>query len=266
MKTLFVILALVAGMDLATLAQTKKQPLAMEYPTSLVREEQTVVVDGVTEIWRLEWAAAPAQHCEPTEESLTCPCMGFAYGETGDLSLVRLRDGVEVDRLKLNSLFTESDKPVVQRWPADYDKDFEGSKTEGFPAEATQRASVQLMHLADYDHDGRETEFYLQTEAVPCGKSTGVIVGLSKSNSRLHAFGTASNPDKALYLQKREWEALRDASGPVEVMDWRCGDHAAGTETKLRLHWTSRGIDGAWREFSCDDHDHPGHLTKQRPL
>jgi len=30
-------------------------------------------------------------------------------------------------------------------------------------------------------------------------------------------------------MQKEEWEALRDATGPIEVLDWLCGDHLLAT-------------------------------------
>ena len=58
--------------------------LSSEYPSSLVREEQTVSVDGVDETWRLQWATTPKPMCGADERdgSLTCPCMGFAYGES----------------------------------------------------------------------------------------------------------------------------------------------------------------------------------------
>jgi hypothetical protein len=52
-------------------------------------------------------------------------------------------------------------------------------------------------------------------------------------------------------MQKREWEALRDAAGPVDVLDWACADHGADTETRLRLRWTDEGIIGVRREYSC---------------
>ena len=54
-----------------------------EYPSPTIREESQVVVNSVTETWRLEWAEPPKPYCEPSEGSLTCPCTGFAYGESG---------------------------------------------------------------------------------------------------------------------------------------------------------------------------------------
>lgn len=91
---------------LTALGQQAKPVRVAEYPSALVREEQTVVVDGLSETWRLQWAVAPKRACEPSEDSLTCPCIGFANGETGDLSLVRLRNGRQFDRLHLTPFFT----------------------------------------------------------------------------------------------------------------------------------------------------------------
>ena len=64
------------------------------------------------------------------------------------------------------------------------------------------------MEFIDYDHDGRRSEFYLKTDTLPCGKSVGVVVGVSRSNQKLHIFGTVSKPTQHLLLQKGIWEAL----------------------------------------------------------
>ncbi len=230
-----------------------------------VREEQTIAVDGARETWRLEWAAPPEPYCEPSDASLTCPCTGFAYGEAGDLFLLRLRDGRETERLHLTPFFTEDPgKAVIQRWPADFDRDFKNAEREDFPSLVRQRPVVRVMRLGDYDHDGRATEFYLQTEALPCGKSFGVVIGVSKLNPRLHVFGAASNPGAPLYMQKRGWEALRRATGPVDILDWQCEDHAAGAETRLRIHWTAKGIEGVRRRYTCPPE--PRRPISQEPL
>jgi len=51
------------------------------------------------------------------------------------------------------------------------------------------------MNFADYDHDGQATEFFLQTESLPCGKRAGIVVGLSRINEHLHGFGSFRNPN-----------------------------------------------------------------------
>jgi hypothetical protein len=126
---------------------------------------------------------------------------------------------------------------------------------------------VRLVHFGDYDHDGAATEFYLQTEALPCGKSSGVVVGISTSDPHLHVFGTATTPKKALYMQKREWDAVREAKAePVQVIDWQCYDHAAETQTELKLNWMAKGIDGVQLEYTCPEKGQARGLVRQVPL
>lgn len=196
------------------------------------------------------------------------PLYGLRIWRGGDLNLIRIRNGVEFDRLSITQFFEqfggETRVAVVQRWEPDIQNDFEASSREDFPAVVAKRKVVQVMHLADYDGGG--SEFYLQTQTEPCGKSVGILVGISKGNPRLHAFGKASNPKSPLYLQKREWEALRDGTGPVEVVDWQCGDHASDKQTTLTLRWTATGVDGTRREFACTDDDKPGRLIHEEPL
>ncbi len=268
MRTALSTFALAFIAAVSAFAQLGRQKLS-EYPAPSIREEQIVTVNGATETWRLQWSAAPKPHCgaDEADVALTCPCMGFAYGESGDLYLVRVRNGNEVERLRLTSLFGEFPAAVVQRWAADYERDFGSVGRDDFMATVSKRNVVQVMILADYDHDGKATEFYLQTEAAPCGKSLGVVIGVSTNNQRLHVFGTASRPNKPLYLQKREWDAIRRASSsPVHVVDWSCGDHASPTQTELELRWSAQGIDGVRREYDCSSRDKRGTLIKQQPL
>jgi hypothetical protein len=102
----------------------------------------------------------------------------------------------------------------------------------------------------DYDHTGWNNEFYLQSGAVAC-HTEGFVVGVSKANRRLHALGTAESPETPLYMGSGEWLALLRASGPIEVVDWMCGEHGSETETTARLAWTASGITGSWRHYTC---------------
>jgi hypothetical protein len=256
------------ALTLVGFGQQADGTLSSEYPAAGVREERKINVDGFIETWQLKWASGPKSFCGARDFSMaiTCPCTGFAYGETGDLLLLRLRDEIEVDRLHLTPFFTEgSGKAVLQRWPF-FDNDLKGSHRADFLVTVRERAAVQVMRFGDYDHDGRSQEFYLQTEALPCGKSTGIVVGLSPANPRLHVFGTESNPSKPVYMQKREWEALRDGLGPVDILDWACGDHGADTETRLRLRWTNEGISGVRREYTCPDDHKSRRIIREGPL
>jgi hypothetical protein len=63
----------------------------------------------------------------------------------------------------------------------------------------------------------------------------------------------------------RQWEALRESSGPIEILDWPCGDHGASTETRLRLNWTAQGIEGTRREFACTPDHKAGDLLSEEP-
>src|SRR5581483_6565558 len=58
-----------------------------EYPTPSIREQQELIINGVSEQWRLEWKGQTKPYCGANEAStaITCPCKGFAYGESGDL-------------------------------------------------------------------------------------------------------------------------------------------------------------------------------------
>src|SRR5207248_219360 len=154
--------------------------------------------------------------CEPSDASLTCPCTGFAFGEGGDLDLVRLRQGVEHDRLHLTPFFAQvfpADglQAIVQRWAPHEDDGKTAYSDDAFAEKVARRPNVQVIHFADYDHDGQANEFFLQTGTEPCGKRTGIVVGLSRRNRRLHALGTIHNPDKSLSMRKESWEALRDS-------------------------------------------------------
>ncbi len=247
-------------------------PYSREYPASRIREEQTVRVNGVAETWHLRWAGPTKPFCGANENSaaITCPCEGFAYGEEGDLYLVRFRNGTEIDRFHVTPLFEEQPDgehkvAVVQRWLFNHEKDFDVDE-EDTSAKVAKRPPVRVMHMADYDHDGNATEFYLQTESLPCGKSFGVVIGISKTNPQLHAFSSVNQPDQALYLQKHEWEALRDASGPTEVLDWECQDHGAQTQTRVRLGWTNNGIEGVRRQYKCTSDGKASDMIDEEPL
>jgi hypothetical protein len=251
-------------------AQTKSGS-SLEYPTPIIREEQIVVVGGRTEVWQLRWTTPPKPVCEPSRLSLTCPCSGFAYGEGGDLTLLRTRNGKVLDHLDLSPFFIDGPvnlrgTAVVPRWDVDDDKDFEASERQDFPNLVAKRPVVQVMYFADYERDGWGNEFYLQTESPACGHTSGILIGVTNRNPHLHAVVAASAPGKALYLHKQEWDALRQKLGPFEILDWPCGDHGADTETRLWLHWTPQGVDGTRREYSCSPDDKPGKLLHEKPL
>jgi hypothetical protein len=173
--------------------------------------------------------------------------------------LVRLRNGFEIELLHLTPLFDEiladSGKvTVVQRWQPDDEKDFDASlnSEDDFLALVAKRPVVQIMHFADYDHDGEASEFYLQTAApLNSAPNAGVVIGTSRKYPWLHVFGTASEPLEPLYLRKQDWDALRDAPGPIEVPGLPCEFIGRDTQTTVLLRWTLDGIEVAGREFTC---------------
>jgi hypothetical protein len=248
----------------SVLHPSRGEQRSLSFPTSLLREEQEVRVDNIEEVWRLQWRAAPKLQCGPVDGvAFTCPCNGFAYGESGRLDLVRIRDGHELERLPLGRNFEDRQgQAVVQRSQPDI-KDFDQYVAhideETWGKQELQRIQqlplVKVMHLLDYDHDGRATEFFLQTDSFPCGKRAGIVIGVSKTNGRLHAFGSVKHPNKPLVLQLSEWEALLNSSGPTRVLDWACGDHGADVEVELELTATPRGIRVLEDQFECINFD-----------
>lgn len=122
--------------------------------------------------------------------------------------MVRSKEGHEIERLELTPLFDEvpADQggAVLARWEVQ-EKDFEKQKSdpEAFLTQVRARPLVTVMRFTDYNHDGNSTEFFLQTGVEPCGKTTGIVVGVTPILPRLHAFGTALHPDKPLIMQKK---------------------------------------------------------------
>src|SRR4051794_32568426 len=121
-STSHVLLAIVL-LSLMGLAQESQPSTAVEYPSQLVREQLRVRVHGQDETWQLTWTTAPRPFCEPHDTSLTCPCVGFAYGEVGDLEIHRYRGRTKTDIFPIASVFekfphrTENGGAKVARWP-----------------------------------------------------------------------------------------------------------------------------------------------------
>jgi hypothetical protein len=240
-----------------------------ENPNPVVREEHKVVVDGVEELWRLEWVCPPSPACSPDEPDVwwTCPCEGFAFGEQGNLVLVRKKPGQKEERFDLTLLFDgqyeapgELGKVVLRRWEVEK-QDMDESKSPDFAARVRARPIAQVMRFGDYDHDGQASEFLLQIGTLPCGKKMSVAIGVSRQNPRLHVFSSAEHPERPLVLQAGQWEALLQAKGPVKVMDWQCGDHGSDAETELELYVDTNGIHATISTYECDQDGRRGKFT-----
>jgi len=243
-----------------------------EVATEILREQRTVVVDRVTEHWRLVWRDKPQPACAPDdglEDSwTTCPCAGFAFGERGDLDLVRVARTSE-DRLSLTALFDSDLAPsdrtaILPRWEVlKEDQAAPGKEaSEAQAARIRQRPDVSIMNLRDYDHDGRATEFFVQTAAAPCGKRMGIVVGISRDRPVLHALASALHPEKALVLRVDHWDALAQSREPPARIDWRCGDHGTTEQEELALRIEPKGIHVTRLFYQCTADDKRGALIR----
>jgi hypothetical protein len=244
------------------LCLTVAGPAAGDGPVT--RDERAVKVDGIDETWRLEWLGTPDLVCQPIDESWSsCPCQGFAFGEAGELDLVRLRDASEIDRLHLTR-FSNADMPpgaegrfALQRWPVrDIDAEaFERANAIGrrdFRKRVLERKPARILKLADFDHDGWATEFVLQVRNQPCGKRASVLVGVSAGRPKLHAFGSADHPDRPLILQAEAWQQLRGAKGTIRFIELPCGEHGSAVRSELLLGADASGIHAVRETYACD--------------
>lgn len=221
-----------------------------------VRERLLVAVGSGTEEWRLEWHAPPKPACDPSgEDWYTCLCDGFAFGEAGQLDLVRHVRGMPEERLCLSPLFTagyDGDAiAMLPRWPV-HEGDFEQMGLPGFGKMVRSRPVVRIMELADYDHDGRATEFLLQTGAGPCGHRQTVLVGISRKNPKLHVFGTLARPNIPLVLESPDaWMQFLRSKGKTTVISWPCGDHGSEEERTMELVAEASGIRAFLVRYTC---------------
>lgn len=225
---------------------------------SLIREEHTVIVNSVREKWRLVWCDRPRPICSPDEWS-GCPCTGFAFGEYGQLDLIRARSGAMDERFPLTQLYDGEETPapqpaaVLSRWPV-LDGDYELSQTspDTFGALVRARAPKTAMRLGDYDHDGRATEFPLQVGAGPCGYCPTILVGISRRFPYLHAFGTVLHPKEPLGLHHpSDWDTVLHGQRKVTLVQISCGNHGAEEQTELELRFDEEGIHATRIVYSC---------------
>lgn len=250
----------------------------------ILREEHRIIVDGVEETWRLEWLNTPTEMaaCGPEDEYWdTCPCDGFAFGENGDLMLVRKRSGKKDEHFFLNPLFEYGEHPgpgaALRRWDVtredrkkliEMESRNKEDKTKGpqfFAADGLRmRPLARVMEFVDYDHDGRATEFLLQIGTWPCDVKVCVVVGISRNNNRLHVFASANRPKEPLILKSGQWEALSKVKGPVKVPDLLCGDHGSDYEREVELRAHNGKIYATRRTYQCVDKGRRGPLIEEK--
>ncbi len=224
----------------ASPSSPSQSPSSSPSPPSqaILREEKPVVVDGVTETWRLEWIRPPVPACmDSTWE--TCACAGFSFGEKGDLDLVRTRPGAPDERLHLGPLFDDGDARLP-RWVVST-QDRSGVAKKPSIAEIQKREVVPVMKLGDYDHDGRATEFVLQVAAYACGHTPSILVGITKTHG-LHAFPAGDKPNEPLTLDSvADWEKVKTKL-PLTIASTKCGEHGATEETSIQVVKADAGL------------------------
>ncbi len=232
----------------------------------IVREERSIVIDSKTETWRLEWRMQPEPYCDTGDAAwLTCPCSGFAFGECGELDLVRLVPGKSEEKVSLTQYFSKG-RAILPRWP-ELESDVDLEDSSNFGQIIRSRPIVAIMNFADYDHDGRATEFPIQIGAGPCGHRSTILVGVSRNNPHLHVFGTIAHPDRPLVLEHpTDWTQLLASGGNTTVAQWACGDHASEEHIEVQLHATANGIEAIRLFYSCDENSTARRLLKREEL
>ena len=235
---------------------------------ALVREDHEVRVDSIAEHWLLVWQSPPQPVCGPEDPAWsTCPCQGFAFGEMGRLDLVRRRPSHPDEKFPLAPVFSYGEVPsaqydggaALQRWPVLNTDDFDNHSV-AFAKQVRHRPSVQAIHVGDYDHDGRATEFPLWIASGPCGHNGVVIIGLSRRQPWFHAFTSIAHQDRPLVLDLFIWDELLHSHGQIAATQVACGDHGSEEETEVRLVASPRGIDATRLTYVCTPDDKRGAL------
>ncbi|HEY2345607.1 MAG TPA: hypothetical protein VGH80_06955 [Xanthomonadaceae bacterium] len=227
---------------------------------------------GEKEVWQLVWDRPPEEVCGPHDMigAISCPCSGLSYGEFGTLRLIRKRGNVQIDSLDLRPLFGQFDYPdanrvegtaYLQRWPTlegDFDRERRGDSA--LVDEIEHRQPVNLMQLADYDRDGRATEFLMQVGTLPCGNTQFAALGVSPLNPRLHALTSVGKPGKPLMMPRDAWEALLRPGSPATVTTLTCGDHGSDVQEELVVSANHGEIQVRQRVYACTPDGDKGRL------
>jgi hypothetical protein len=215
-----------------------------------VREEITVG----DERWRLVWREPPKPICHDWNwGGAPCACFNYDFAEAGKVDLVRMKDGAKIDTLDVSQLAGEPSD--YQLWLPHWRRGEHDVRWKVPLEEAKRGEVITLMRPLDYDHDGRATEFALRTNSGggPCGHYDEVIVvGISKTNPKLHAF-TAVDGSRLALRGFDGWQKLaRAKSGErIRIDDLTCGDHGSEEENWREIFWDAAGIHVQEKSGKC---------------
>jgi hypothetical protein len=171
----------------------------------------------------------------------------------------------------------------LQHWPrVDGDSDSDSDSDEshridqleageaeaalGFVDKVRARVPIPVLEVADYNRDRWATEFILQTAALPCGKQQSILIGVSRDQPRLHAFGTMEHPRRPLELYVRQWDELRKAKLPLELDMWSCGDHGSERQSNITVSIDARGMHAILEQLGCPDGSQNGQVLEHKIL
>lgn len=200
-----------------------------------VSESRTVVVDGVEETWRVRFVTPSRAPEEVPSDEWGCGLLFEARFDRGRAVLERVRDGAVIDRFENPCGRDDGDECVrglLVPWGV-------GPRRAGHRTPPGRLPRATFLDLGDYDHDGRATELALDVGHLVCGHNVSVIVGLTRSQPRLHVLSWADGEPMRMEHGRDAWEPVR-ASARGEMVTWGCGDHGASDEERLRW-WPSRG-------------------------
>jgi hypothetical protein len=164
------------------------------------------------------------------------------------MELVRERGGKVVQRLALAPFFEGKVAQVQLHAPQAGDADKQATDLN---RDVSARPAAKAIKLADFDHDGKATEFLLQTSASPCGSVQGIVIGVTAGNGEAHAFGTVAHPNEPLVLRMKEWAAVRDSKGSVHTVAAACGDRGATEQVEHTIAASGKGIEVEEQTYAC---------------
>ncbi len=239
-----------------------------------IRQKQEVTVNGEKEEWLLKWTGPVKPVCASSNLStaITCPCIGFAYGEQGQLSLERLRSGTRIESMNLSTLFGDSDNPAdignaalrlrTRNENDPFDEIDDPDSRRKFDTAVQLRPLADVLEVQDFARDGMKSTFLLQVGNLPCGKRAMMLIGVSKLVPHLHAFTTIAHPERPLVLQAHEWMTILKTDGPVTVTDWTCGDHGSENEIEKIIIAHQGTFEIKSNAYSCQKDGSRGPLLK----